>query len=79
MSTPSLTSRLLGSFLRKFFHHLYTTMAWAYDFVAWAEADDVEKAVAWLLALGMQGNVRTTTMRAFDRDEITKIIAKAKG
>lgn len=46
-----------------------------YDFVAWVEADDVHKAVAFLLALGMQGNVRTTTLQAFDAAETDRIMA----
>ncbi|MCK5052754.1 MAG: class I SAM-dependent methyltransferase [Anaerolineales bacterium] len=31
-----IASKLLSSFLRFFFKHLYTTLAWAYDFVAWS-------------------------------------------
>ncbi|OGN86658.1 MAG: GYD family protein [Chloroflexi bacterium GWC2_73_18] len=46
-----------------------------YDFVAWVEADDIQKAVAFLLALGMQGNVRTTTLQAFDAAETDRIMA----
>jgi ubiquinone/menaquinone biosynthesis C-methylase UbiE len=38
MAARSATSRLLGAFLRFFFEHLYTTLAWAYDFVAWASS-----------------------------------------
>lgn len=30
-----IASKLFTSFLRFFFKHLYTTLAWAYDFVAW--------------------------------------------
>ena len=30
-----IASKLFSSFLRFFFKHLYTTLAWAYDFVAW--------------------------------------------
>lgn len=57
MSTPSLTSRVLGSFLRRFFLHLYTTMAWAYDFVAWASSAGQwdtwrSTALRWLPARG---------------------------
>ena len=32
----NIASRLLNSCLNLFFKHLYTTLAWAYDFVAWA-------------------------------------------
>lgn len=31
-----IASKLFSSFLRFFFRHLYTTLAWAYDFVAWS-------------------------------------------
>jgi uncharacterized protein with GYD domain len=47
-----------------------------YDLVAIVEADDEEGATAALLALGAQGNVRTTTMRAYDADEMDRIISK---
>jgi hypothetical protein len=47
-----------------------------YDLVAISEADDEEAATAFLLALGAQGNVRTMTMRAFDRDEMTRIVQR---
>ncbi len=30
-----IASKLIASFLRFFFKHLYTTLSWAYDFVAW--------------------------------------------
>lgn len=47
-----------------------------YDLVVTVEADDEESATAALLALGSQGNLRTTTMRAFDADEMGRIIGK---
>jgi len=47
-----------------------------YDIVAVSEAPDDESATAFALALGAQGNVRTTTMRAFDGGEMRAIIAK---
>jgi uncharacterized protein with GYD domain len=47
-----------------------------YDIVAVSEAPDDESATAFALALGSQGNLRTTTMRAFDGDEMRGIIAK---
>jgi uncharacterized protein with GYD domain len=50
-----------------------------YDIVAISEAPDDESATAFALALGSQGNVRTTTMRAFSGDEMRGIIAKATG
>lgn len=48
-----------------------------YDLVAIVEAPDAETLTAALLRLGALGNVRTTTMRAFGRDEMTGIVAKA--
>ncbi|MEU1617557.1 GYD domain-containing protein [Streptomyces sp. NPDC005722] len=48
-----------------------------YDLVALVEAPDDETAAAALLRLGAVGNVRSTTMRAFGRDEVEGVIAKA--
>ena len=48
-----------------------------YDIVAITEAPDDESATAFALTLAAQGNVRTTTMRAFDAGEMRGIIAKA--
>jgi uncharacterized protein with GYD domain len=48
-----------------------------YDLVAVVEAPDAETVTAVLLRLGALGNVRTTTMRAFGRDEMMGIVAKA--
>jgi uncharacterized protein with GYD domain len=48
-----------------------------YDIVAISEAPDDETATAFALALSSQGNVRTTTLRAFSADEMRSIIAKA--
>jgi len=47
-----------------------------YDIVAIAEFPDDETATAFLLQVGAQGNVRTQTMRAFDRSEIQSVIEK---
>jgi uncharacterized protein with GYD domain len=47
-----------------------------YDVVAISEAPDDESATAFALAVSSQGNVRTTTMRAFDADEMKSIVAK---
>jgi uncharacterized protein with GYD domain len=49
------------------------------DIVAISEAPDDETATAFALALGSQGNIRTTTMRAFDADAMKGILAKATG
>ncbi|MFJ4844502.1 MULTISPECIES: GYD domain-containing protein [unclassified Streptomyces] len=48
-----------------------------HDLVAIVEAPDDETAAAALLRLGVVGNVRSTTMRAFGRDEIEGVVAKA--
>ncbi|MET7671852.1 GYD domain-containing protein, partial [Micromonospora luteifusca] len=50
-----------------------------YDLVAVVEAPDDETATAALLQLGGAGNVRTTTLRAFGREEMDRIVAKAAG
>jgi uncharacterized protein with GYD domain len=47
-----------------------------YDIVAVTEADDDEGATAALLALGAQGNLRSTTMRAYDGEAMSRIIGK---
>lgn len=50
-----------------------------YDLVAISEAPDDESATAFSLALGSQGNVRTTTLRAFSGEDMRRIVAKAAG
>jgi uncharacterized protein with GYD domain len=47
-----------------------------YDIVALGDFPDDETATAFMLALGSQGNTRSTTMRAFDSDQVQQIIAK---
>ncbi len=47
-----------------------------YDIVAVTEAPDDEGATAFALSLASQGNLRTTTMRAFSADDMRGIIAK---
>jgi uncharacterized protein with GYD domain len=54
---------------------LYWTVG-PYDIVAIVEADDDESATAALLALAKQGNVRSTTMQAFDAKGMGRILAK---
>lgn len=49
-----------------------------YDLVGVVEAPDDETVTAALLQLGSTGNVRTTTLRAFGRAEIERILAKAQ-
>lgn len=50
-----------------------------YDMVIVIEAPDDETASALALSMGMAGNVRTETMRAYDRDEMLRIIQKLPG
>lgn len=47
-----------------------------YDYVAVAEAPSDEVALAQLLALGMMGTVRTTTLKAFTIEEFAAILKK---
>jgi uncharacterized protein with GYD domain len=50
-----------------------------YDLVGIIEAPDDETVAAALLRVGAQGNIRTTTMRAFTADEMRGVIADAAG
>jgi uncharacterized protein with GYD domain len=59
------------------FKDLHWTVG-AYDLIATLEAPDDETLAAALLALAAQGNLRTTTLRAFTADEMKGVIAKAK-
>jgi uncharacterized protein with GYD domain len=54
---------------------LYWTLG-EYDLVAITEAPDAETATAVLLQVGALGNVRSSTMQAFDRDAFQAIVAK---
>ncbi len=47
-----------------------------YDLVLVTDAPDDETATAGSLALNLPGNVRTTTLRAFDRNEMRSIVGK---
>jgi uncharacterized protein with GYD domain len=53
----------------------YTVMG-AYDYVAVVETPNDQVALAQLLALGMAGNVRTTTLRAFTVEELAGVLKK---
>ena len=48
----------------------------SYDGLLLFEAPDDETATAAALSLGALGNVRTQTMRAFNAEEMDKIVAK---
>lgn len=54
---------------------IYWTLG-SYDLVVLCEAPDDASMTALGLALGQLGNVRTQTLRAFNRDEMNKILAK---
>jgi uncharacterized protein with GYD domain len=47
-----------------------------YDLVTVIEASDDEGVTAMLLELGSAGNLRTTTLRAYDREEMSGIIQR---
>ena len=47
-----------------------------YDLVTIFEAPDDESATAMLLELGSAGNLRTTTLRAYGREEMSGIIQR---
>ena len=47
-----------------------------YDIVTIVEAPDDESATALLLEIGSAGNVRTTTLRAYNREEMSGIIER---
>ncbi|MGH9035277.1 MAG: GYD domain-containing protein [Acidimicrobiia bacterium] len=55
------------------------TVLWTigpYDAVSIVEAPDDETVTAFCLAVGAEGNVRTTTLRAFDKAEMANIFSK---
>ena len=54
---------------------IYWTVG-AHDLVAVLDAPDVESVSAFLLDVAAAGNVRSTTMRAFDRDEMAAILGR---
>jgi uncharacterized protein with GYD domain len=54
---------------------VYWTLG-SYDVVTVLEAPDDESVTALLLSTGSLGNVRTTCMRAFNADELAKVIGK---
>jgi uncharacterized protein with GYD domain len=54
-------------------------MVWTmgeYDFITVFQAPDDESAAALVLRVAAAGNVHTKTMRAFDADQMTDIIAR---
>ncbi len=67
-----------ASKLRKLGGKMKTTL-WTigpYDAVSIVEAPDDETITAFCLAIGAEGNVRTTTLRAFDKAEMASIFSR---
>ena len=58
------------------FKEIYWTVG-PYDIVAILEAPDDESATAALLSVGALGNIRTTTLRGFNPDEMRRVIERA--
>jgi uncharacterized protein with GYD domain len=58
------------------FTNIYWTLG-AHDIVSVVEAPDDQTLAAALLAVAGQGNIRTTTLRAFTADEMRGVISKA--
>jgi uncharacterized protein with GYD domain len=57
------------------FTDVYWTLG-THDIVAIVDGTDDETLAAGLLAVAGQGNIRTTTLRAFTGDEMRSVIAK---
>ncbi len=53
----------------------YATMG-EYDYVGIAEAPNDDVAMTFLLGLGAAGNVRTTTLKAFTKEEFAEFVKK---
>lgn len=53
----------------------YATMG-EYDYVAIGEAPNDTVGMTFLLGLGLAGNVRTTTLKAFTREEFVEIVKR---
>ncbi|MBC7257206.1 MAG: GYD domain-containing protein [Chloroflexi bacterium] len=56
--------------------HAFYMVLGPYDYVAIAEAPSDEVALGQLLTLGMQGSVRTVSLKAFKVEEFTEILKK---
>ena len=54
---------------------IYWTLG-KYDLVAIIEAPDDASATAFALAIGMAGNIRTQTLRAFSKEEMDGVLGK---
>ena len=47
-----------------------------YDYVAIGEFPSDEHAATFAMAIGSRGNVRTTTLRAFSKEEFSEIVKR---
>ena len=57
------------------FEQIYWTVG-LHDIVAITEAPDVESVSAFFLELSSAGNLKTTTLPAFDRDEMSSLLER---
>lgn len=57
------------------FISFYSVMG-EYDYVIIGEAPSDEAMMTYLLALGSLGNVRTTTMKAFNKEQFSDLVGK---
>ena len=55
---------------------IFCTVMGDYDYVAVGECPSDEVAATFLLLLGSLGNVRTTTLRAFTKEEFAEMVKK---
>ena len=54
---------------------VYSVMG-EYDYVSIGEFPNDKVAMAFVMALGSRGNVRSTTLKAFTKEEFTEIVEK---
>ena len=54
---------------------IYWTLG-SYDIVSVIDAPDEASATAFALSIGAAGNIRTQTLRAFNKDEMNGILGK---
>ncbi len=55
---------------------VFCTVMGEYDYVAIAECSSDEEAATFLLLLGSMGTVRTTTLKAFNKEEFAEMVKK---
>ena len=55
---------------------MFCTVMGDYDYVAVVECPSDEVAATFLLLLGSMGNVRTTTLKAFTKEEFSEMVKK---